>query len=81
MAGIHHWSVCLASGRTCRPRWLTENGRFSSNPDRALRLVSPEVAAQRVQAYMAIRGWPQEVMERFRLVPSPNSERSYGRAA
>jgi hypothetical protein len=81
MAGIHHWSVRLASGRTCRPRWLTENGRFSSNPDRALRLVSPDVAAQRVQAYMAIRGWPQEVMERFRLVPSPNSERSYGRAA
>ncbi len=71
MAGINHWSITLAGGRTRRPRWLTENGHFSSNPVLALRLVSPEVAAQRVQAYMKLRGWPTEAMERFVLVPSP----------
>ena len=76
MAGIHHWSVSLASERSSRPRWLTENGRFSSNPASALRLVSAEVAAKRVQAFMAIRGWPQEAMERFRLVPAPHGELS-----
>ncbi|MFZ0406619.1 MAG: hypothetical protein WAM11_00700 [Cyanobium sp.] len=81
MAGIRHWSVSLASGRSSRPRWLTENGRFSSNPARALRLVSPDVAAKRVQAYMAIRGWPHEVMERFRLVPSPQWDQNAERAA
>ncbi len=74
MAGIRHWSVSLASERSCRPRWLTENGRFSSNPASALRLVSPDVAAKRVQAFIAIRGWPQEVLERFRLVPAPQCE-------
>ncbi|MCX5969024.1 MAG: hypothetical protein NTV57_15595 [Cyanobacteria bacterium] len=79
MAGIHHWSVSLASERSCRPRWLTENGRFSSNPASALRLVSAEVAAQRLQAYGAIRGWPQEAMERFRLVPAPHGELSADR--
>jgi len=76
MAGIRHWSVSLASGRSSRPRWLTENGRLSSNPASALRLVSPDVAAKRVQAFMAIRGWPQEAMERFRLVPAPNDDLS-----
>jgi len=71
MAGLNHWSITLAGGRTRRPRWLTENGHFSSNPALALRLVSPEVAAQRVQAYMKLRGWPTEAMERFVLVPAP----------
>jgi hypothetical protein len=71
MAPIHHWSVTLASARTRRPRWLAENGHFTSDPAKALRLVSPEVAARRVQAFMAIRGWEIEVMERFRLVPAP----------
>lgn len=71
MAGINHWSITLAGGRTRRPRWLTVNGHFSSNPSLALRLVSPEVAARRVQAYMKLRGWPTEALERFVLVPSP----------
>ena len=81
MAGIHQWSVTLASGRSSRTRWLTENGRFSSNPEKALRLVSADVAAQRVQAYMAIRGWPHAVMERFRLVPAPMGDQSSSRVA
>lgn len=71
MAGINHWSITLAGSRSCRPRWLADNGHFSSNPARALRLVTPEVAARRLQHYMTLRGWPPEVMERFRLVPSP----------
>jgi len=71
MAGINHWSITLAGGRARRPRWLTVNGRFSSNPALALRLVTPEVAARRVQTYMKLRGWPTEAMERFVLVPSP----------
>ena len=72
MAGINHWSITLASSRTRRTRWLADNGHFSSNPARALRLVTPEVAARRLQHYMKLRGWPPEVMERFRLVPSPS---------
>jgi hypothetical protein len=71
MAGINQWSITLAGGRTRRPRWLTVNGHFSSNPALALRFVSPEVAVQRVQTYMKLRGWPTEAMERFVLMPSP----------
>jgi len=78
MAGINHWSITLAGGRTRRPRWLTVNGRFSSNPALALRLVSPEVAARRVQTFMKLRGWPSEAMERFHLVPSPGLHRLDG---
>lgn len=74
MAGTNHWSITLAGGRSRRPRWLSVNGHFSSNPALALRLVNPEVAARRVQAYMVLRGWPPEVMERFRLVPAPDGE-------
>jgi hypothetical protein len=72
MAPIHHWSVILASSSSRRPRWLGENGQFTTDPGQALRLVSPEVAARRVQAFMEIHGWPSEVMERFRLVPAPH---------
>lgn len=78
MAGINHWSITLAGGRTRRPRWLTVNGHFSSNPALALRLVSPEVAAQRVLTYMKLRGWPTEAMERFVLVPSPSLDGERG---
>jgi hypothetical protein len=71
MAPLHQWSVSLATARGRRPRWLAENGHFTSDPARALRLVSPEVAVRRVQAFMAIRGWDVAVMERFQLVPAP----------
>jgi hypothetical protein len=72
MASDNHWSITLASATIRRPRWLAENGRFSSDPRRALRLISPEVAARRVQSYMELHGWSPEVMERFRLVPAPH---------
>jgi hypothetical protein len=68
---VNHWSVILASPRSRRPRWLSESGRLTSDPARALRLVSPEVAAQRLQQYFQIRGWDPEGMERFLLVPAP----------
>jgi len=72
MAHTHQWSVILASSSSRRPRWLDENGQLTTDPGRALRLVSPEVAVRRVQAFLEIHGWPPEVMERFRLVPAPH---------
>lgn len=70
MAERHQWSIAVAApGR--RPRWLSEGGRFSVRAERALRLISPEVAARRLQDYRRLRGWPPEAMERFRLVPAP----------
>ena len=51
MAAVHRWSVTLAGngpGSEHRhPRWLDEDGYFSADPSRALRLASPEIAAQR----------------------------------
>lgn len=82
MAPIHHWSVILASSPSRRPRWLDENGQLTTDPGRALRLVSPEVAARRVQAFLEIHGWPADVLERFRLVPAPHRRDLHtGRAA
>lgn len=71
MTGINHWSITLNSRRSRRPRWFTVNGDLSSNPAQALRLVCPEVAAQRVQNYLRLWGRPIELIERFQLVPSP----------
>ena len=65
------WSITLASPHQRRPRWLAENGRFTSDPTRALRMVNPEVAVRRLHAYLELRGWPTEALERFRLVPAP----------
>jgi hypothetical protein len=67
---VNHWSLSLVSPRSGRPRWLSESGRLTSDPARALRLVSPEVAAQRLQQYFQIRGWDPAGMERFLLVPA-----------
>ncbi|MEB3199492.1 MAG: hypothetical protein VKK62_03045 [Synechococcaceae cyanobacterium] len=71
MAQPQQWSVILMSSRPRRPRWLSESGRLSSDPRRALRLVSAEVAAQRLQTYIRLRGWDLSVLERFQLVPAP----------
>ena len=72
MSPIRQWSLALDSPRTRRPRWLGVNGHLTSDPGRALRLVCPEVAARRVQAFLQIRGWPAEAVERFRLVAAPS---------
>ena len=71
MAHPHRWSVTLAAAGDRHPRWLDENGHFSSDPARALRLASPEVAVQRVQTFLELHGWDPAVIERFRLVPAP----------
>ncbi len=72
MVRPHRWSVTLAASGPRHPRWLDENGHFSSDPSRALRLTTPEVAVQRVQAFLALHGWDPEVLNRFRLVPAPS---------
>jgi hypothetical protein len=71
MAHPQCWSVTLAAAGDRHPRWLDENGHFSSDPTRALRLASSEVAVQRVQAFLELHGWDLAVIERFRLVPAP----------
>jgi hypothetical protein len=74
MAGSHPWSVMLTTSRLRRPRWLSDSGRLTSDPRRALRLISAEVAAQRLQAFMRLRGWELSRLERFQLVPAPQLE-------
>jgi hypothetical protein len=71
MAAVHRWSVTLAGSGQRRPRWLDEDGHFSADPSRALRLASPEIAVQRIQAFLALHGRKGDRIERFRLVPAP----------
>jgi hypothetical protein len=71
MAAMHRWSVTLAGSDVRRPRWLDEDGHFSADPSRALRLASPEIAVQRIQAFLALHGSKGDRIERFRLVPAP----------
>lgn len=71
MTQVHRWSVTLAGPRQGRPRWLDENGHFSSDPSRALRLANPEIAVQRIQAFLELHGSDPAMIERFRLVPAP----------
>lgn len=71
MEAVHRWSVTLAGSGHRRPRWLDEDGHFSADPSRALRLASPEIAVQRIQAFLALHGSKADQIERFRLVPAP----------
>jgi len=71
MVRPHRWSITLVASSDRHPRWLDENGHFSSDPARALRLASPEVAVQRVQEFLRLHGWDPAVLDRFRLVPAP----------
>jgi hypothetical protein len=71
MTQVHRWSVTLAGPSQGRPRWLDENGHFSSDPSRALRLANPEIAVQRIQAFLELHGSDPAMIERFRLVPAP----------
>ena len=74
MGGYHQWSVMLTTSRLRRPRWLSDSGRLTSDPRQALRLMSAEVAAQRLQAFIRLRGWELSRLERFQLVPAPQLE-------
>ncbi len=71
MGQVHRWSVTLAGPPQGRPRWLDENGHFSCDPARALRLASAEIAVQRIQAFLELHGSHPAMIERFRLVPAP----------
>lgn len=71
MSTIPHWSIVLQAPRSGRRRWLSSNGRFSCQASRALRLVSPEVAASRLQVFRQLHGWSSDGIDRLRLVPSP----------
>jgi hypothetical protein len=53
-----------------RPRWLTASGAFSSYPAHALVVSTPEAAAERLQAFVELKGWPLRAVERFALVPA-----------
>lgn len=74
MAPVHRWSVTLAGPRHRRPRWLDEDGHFSADPSRALRLASPEIAVQRIQEFLELHGNKAQRIERFRLVPAPSRQ-------
>ena len=64
------------STRHRRPRWLSDSGRLTSDPRRALRLMTADVAAQRLQAFIRLRGWELSRLERFQLVPAPQLEQT-----
>jgi hypothetical protein len=72
------WSMRLLSSRTRRPRWLGEDGRLTSDPQRALRLRNPELAAQRAQQFLRLHGGDPALLERFALVPAPQAPRCLG---
>lgn len=67
------WRVCFRPRRQyrhARERWLTESGGFTVYPARALVVGSPEVAAERLQVFVELRGWRLRAVERFALVPA-----------
>jgi hypothetical protein len=46
------------------------DGGFSNDPAEALVVTSPEAAAERLQAFVELKGWPLRAVERFALVPA-----------
>ena len=51
-----------------RARWLTPEGTFSSDSTKALVVSTPQAAAERLQAFVELKGWPLRAVERFALV-------------
>ncbi|MGB7565085.1 MAG: hypothetical protein WBM08_10070 [Prochlorococcaceae cyanobacterium] len=75
MAKALQWCVTLKPSRPGlgrRKRWLTDQGVFTTDPAKALRVVNAEVAASRLQNFVELRGWPLRAVERLTLVPAPN---------
>jgi hypothetical protein len=75
MAKALQWCVTLKTSRPGlgrRNRWLTDQGVFTADPAKALRVVNAEVAARRLQTFVELRGWPLRAVERLTLVPAPN---------
>jgi hypothetical protein len=74
MASTGQWCVALKPSRPGlgqRSRWLTDQGLFTADPAKALRVVNAEAAALRLQTFVELRGWPLRAVERLRLVPAP----------
>jgi hypothetical protein len=74
MTSTGQWCVALKPSRPGldrRCRWLTDQGAFTADPAKALRVVNAEAAARRLQVFMELRGWPLRAAERLRLVPAP----------
>jgi hypothetical protein len=51
-----------------RARWLTPDGAFSSDSAKALVVSTPQAAAERLQTFVELKGWPLRAVERFALV-------------
>jgi hypothetical protein len=51
-----------------RTGWLTAHGTFSNNPANALVVSTPEAAAEQLQSFVELKGWPLRAVERFALV-------------
>jgi hypothetical protein len=47
---------------------LTAHGTFSSNPANAQLVSTPEAAAEQLQSFVELKGWPLRAVERFALV-------------
>ncbi len=65
------WLVCFRPRvirANARPRWLTAEGTFSCDATNALVVATPQAAAERLQAFVELKGWPLRAVERFALV-------------
>jgi hypothetical protein len=51
-------------------RWLTADGTLSRKLADALIVANPENAAERLQAFVELKGLPIRAVERFALVPA-----------
>ncbi len=45
-------------------------GTFSSDSTKALVVSTPQAAAERLQTFVELKGWPLRAVERFALVPA-----------
>ena len=73
MAPATRWSVELPPlpSRPQRRRWLGADGRFTTDPAKAMQVTSPDAAVARLQRYAAVRGWKAQAIEKLRMVPAP----------
>jgi hypothetical protein len=53
-----------------KTRWLTADGTLSRKLADALIVANPENAAERLQAFVELKGLPIRAVERFALVPA-----------
>lgn len=71
------WRVALLPGSSAsraRVRWLRGDGHFTVAPERAWTVVDPEMAARRLQHWLATHGRDPVLLNRLRLVPVRGDE-------